>query len=51
MMRNILKRAGRILAIDPVKRRETAYLNEATSLVDLEMRMRDIDRGRFRGTF
>ena len=27
---------------------ETAYIEEATSLVDLEMRHREIDRGRFR---
>lgn len=27
---------------------ETAYLNGATSLVDLENRQREIDRGRFR---
>ena len=27
--------------------RELAYLNEATSLVDLEGRQREIDRGRY----
>lgn len=27
---------------------EAAYLDEATSLVDLELRQREIDRGRFR---
>ncbi|WP_156418450.1 DUF3563 family protein [Aureimonas sp. D3] len=27
--------------------REAAYLNEATSLVDLEGRQREIDRGRY----
>jgi hypothetical protein len=27
---------------------EQAYLEEATSLVDLELRHREIDRGRFR---
>lgn len=27
---------------------ELGYLNEATSLVDLEMREREVDRGRFR---
>lgn len=27
---------------------EAAYLDEATSLVDLEMRHREIDRGRFK---
>lgn len=27
---------------------EEHYLNEATSLVDLEIRQREIDRGRFR---
>ncbi|WP_114348478.1 DUF3563 family protein [Mangrovicella endophytica] len=38
---------------DAVKRRreynpELEYLNEATSLVDLERRQREIDQGRFR---
>lgn len=33
---------------DHAQRREEAYLNEATSIADLEMRMRDIDRGLFR---
>ena len=28
---------------------EQAYLEEATSLVDLERRQKEIDRGRFRG--
>ena len=28
--------------------REESYLNEATSLADLEIRQREIDRGRFR---
>ncbi len=28
--------------------RERAYLNESASQVDLEMRQREIDRGRFR---
>lgn len=50
-MRNIFKRAERFFAGDPARERENAYLNEATSLVDLEMRMRDIDRGRFRNKF
>ncbi len=27
---------------------ELAYLNDSTSRIDLEMRMREIDRGRFR---
>ncbi|MEO6012343.1 MAG: DUF3563 domain-containing protein [Devosia sp.] len=31
-------------AFDP----ELAYLNEATSRVDLELRQREVDRGRFR---
>jgi len=30
------------------KELELEYLNEATSRVDLELRQRDIDRGRFR---
>lgn len=28
-------------------RRQEAYLNEATSIADLELRQREIDRGRF----
>jgi hypothetical protein len=39
-----LRIALRRRAHDP----ERAYLNEATSAVDLEMRQREIDRGRFR---
>ncbi len=35
---------GRIRTFDP----ETAYLNESTSLVDLESRQREIDRGKFK---
>ena len=35
---------GRVRNFDP----ETAYLNEATTLVDLESRMREIDRGKFK---
>jgi len=39
-----LRAALRRPAHDPAR----AYLNEATSTVDLEMRQREIDRGRFR---
>jgi hypothetical protein len=39
-----LKAALRRQPYDP----ERAYLSEATSPVDLEMRQREIDRGRFR---
>lgn len=43
-------------ALRPVRTadREAAYLNEATSLTDLEGRQREIDRGRYtrnRGAF
>ncbi|ALN72016.1 MULTISPECIES: DUF3563 family protein [unclassified Aureimonas] len=36
-------------ALRPIRdsEREAAYLNEATSLVDLESRQREIDRGRY----
>ena len=34
----------RLRAFDP----EQAYLEEATSIVDLERRQKEIDRGRFR---
>jgi hypothetical protein len=36
----------RVRNFDP----ETAYLEQATSLVDLESRQREIDRGKFRKT-
>jgi hypothetical protein len=39
-----LKAALRRGQFDP----ELAYLNQATSQVDLEMRQREIDRGKFR---
>lgn len=39
-----LKAALRRTPFDP----ELAYLNESTSRVDLEMRQREIDRGKFR---
>ncbi|MEQ1900303.1 MAG: DUF3563 family protein [Devosia sp.] len=39
-IRTVFRRTGREAA-------EFAYLNEATSRVDLEMRQREIDRGRF----
>ena len=47
-MRNIFKRVNRMLGNEAWKDREAAYLNDATSIVDLEMRMREVDRGRFR---
>ncbi len=40
-LRGTLKR---IRDFDP----ERAYLNESTSLIDLEFRQREVDRGRFR---
>ena len=38
-----LKNAFRSVRVDPAER----YLNEATSLLDLEQREREISRGRF----
>ena len=47
-MRNILTRMNRALNGQSRREREEAYLNGSTSIVDLEMRMREIDRGKFR---
>ncbi|WP_099866833.1 DUF3563 family protein [Pararhizobium haloflavum] len=50
-MKNIIQRMNRLFDGSPRRDRENAYLNGATSIVDLEMRMREIDQGRFRGRF
>lgn len=43
-----IKQAARAFARATAYDPERAYLEEATSLVDLEMRQREIDNGRFR---
>jgi hypothetical protein len=43
-----LKKVARALSDDGIADREMAYLNEATDGIDLEYRMRQIDRGAFR---
>ena len=50
-MQTIVQRFGRLFSEAPLRDRESAYLNDATSIVDLEMRMREIDRGKFRNRF
>lgn len=47
-MKNVFRKMGRLIGGTPRHERETAYLNGATSIVDLELRMREIDGGRFR---
>ena len=44
----ILDNFKRAFAVRNRRDPETLYLEEATSLVDLELRHREIDRGRFR---
>lgn len=50
-MKNLIKRVGRFIDAEPWRTREERYLNGATSIVDLEMRMREIDNGKFRRDF
>lgn len=50
-MKNVLTRMNRLFNGTPRREREEAYLNGATSIVDLEMRMREIDRGKFQNRF
>lgn len=47
-MKNMTRRLIKLISADPWRDRESAYLNGSTSIVDLEMRMREIDSGRFR---
>jgi hypothetical protein len=47
-MTSMFKRMSRMFSLAPQRHRENAYLNGSTSIVDLEMRMRDIDSGKFR---
>lgn len=47
-MKKYLSRIREFIVHDHAKVREEAYLNEAGSLIDLEYRQRQIDRGVFR---
>jgi hypothetical protein len=47
-MKNYLNRIREFIVHDHAKVREEAYLNEAGSIIDLEYRQRQIDRGIFR---
>jgi hypothetical protein len=50
-MKNVFKRMGRFIVGETAREREQSYLEGATSIVDLEQRMREIDHGRFRSKF
>ncbi|WP_156386616.1 DUF3563 domain-containing protein [Aureimonas sp. Leaf454] len=45
---NLIQKLRSALGEDRATRMELDYLNEAVSIVDLESRQRQIDRGRFR---
>jgi hypothetical protein len=45
---NLIQKLRSALGEDRASRMELDYLNEAVSIVDLESRQRQIDRGRFR---
>lgn len=47
-MRKTVTKLRQLLASTHVRVREEKYLNEATSIIDLEFRQREIDRGMFR---
>ncbi|WP_100003540.1 DUF3563 family protein [Phyllobacterium zundukense] len=47
-MKNYFNRIRNFIRHDHAKVREEAYLNEAGSIIDLEYRQRQIDRGMFR---
>ncbi len=47
-MKNYFSRIRDFINHDHAKAREDAYLNDASSNVDLEYRQRQIDRGLFR---
>jgi hypothetical protein len=47
-MRRTVTKLRQFLTPVPVRVREEKYLNEATSIIDLEYRQRQIDRGLFR---
>lgn len=46
-----VRKLARAFRAVSVQEREMAYLNEAKDRIDLEYRMRQIDRGMFRGGF
>lgn len=45
---NLIQKFRSAFGTQNVKRLENDYLNEAVSIVDLESRQRQIDRGQFR---
>lgn len=46
-----LKKIARALRAPTVQEREMAYLNDSSDAIELEYRMRQIDRGMFRKSF
>ncbi|MDE1159238.1 MAG: DUF3563 family protein [Neorhizobium sp.] len=46
-----VRKFARALRVPTVQDREMAYLNEANDRIDLEYRMRQVDRGIFRKSF
>lgn len=46
-----LRKIARSLRAPTVQEREMAYLNEANDAIELEYRMRQVDRGMFRKSF
>lgn len=44
ILSKIIKGLSSLLPSNLEKQRQEKYLNEATSIIDLEMRMREIDR-------
>ena len=46
----LIQNLRRALRVRTVEETELEYLNGSTSPVDLEMRMREVDRGKFRRT-
>ncbi|WP_117194280.1 DUF3563 family protein [Rhizobium terrae] len=45
-----VRKIARAFRVPTVQDREIAYLNEARDRIDLEFRMRQIDRGMFRNS-
>jgi hypothetical protein len=48
IMFNSVRKFARAFRVPTTQDREVAYLNEANDRIDLEYRMRQIDRGMFR---
>lgn len=46
-----MKKLVRALRAPSVQDREMAYLNDASDAIELEYRMRQVDRGMFRKTY